>query len=263
MEAKQLLQFLLVILLFSLGGCSTYQVRDFPTSTTLSMVNNLENIRPPERKVEVAIYAFGDQTGQRKPADNLASLSTAITQGAGTWLVQALKNAGKGEWFTVVERMQLDYLLKERQIIRNTRTTYEGDKADAVPPMLFAGVLAAGGVVGYDTNTETGGIGARYLGIGIQDEYRRDMVSVSLRIISVQTGEVLIAVSSQKTILSTKIGMNVFKFIDMGTRLIEVEGGSAKNESTTYAVRKAIEQAVVLVIEEGIDKKLWAYKKGR
>ena len=263
MEAKQLLQFLLVILLFSLGGCSTYQVRDFPTSTTLSMVNNLENIRPPERKVEVAIYAFSDQTGQRKPADNLASLSTAITQGAGTWLVQALKNAGKGEWFTVVERMQLDYLLKERQIIRNTRTTYEGDKADAVPPMLFAGVLAAGGVVGYDTNTETGGIGARYLGIGIQDEYRRDMVSVSLRIISVQTGEVLIAVSSQKTILSTKIGMNVFKFIDMGTRLIEVEGGSAKNESTTYAVRKAIEQAVVLVIEEGIDKKLWAYKKGR
>ena len=263
MEAKQLLQFLLVILLFSLGGCSTYQVRDFPTSTTLSMVNNLENIRPPERKVEVAIYAFGDQTGQRKPADNLASLSTAITQGAGTWLVQALKNAGKGEWFTVVERMQLDYLLKERQIIRNTRTTYEGDKADAVPPMLFAGVLAAGGVVGYDTNTETGGIGARYLGIGIQDEYRRDMVSVSLRIISVQTGEVLIAVSSQKTILSTKIGMNVFKFIDMGTRLIEVEGGSAKNESTTYAVRKAIEQAVVLVIEEGIDKKLWSYKKGR
>jgi curli production assembly/transport component CsgG len=204
---------------------------------------------------------FNDQTGQRKPADNLASLSTAITQGAGTWLVQALKNAGKGEWFTVVERMQLDNLLKERQIIRNTRSTYEGDKAQAVPPMLFAGVLVAGGVVGYDTNTETGGMGARYLGIGIQDEYRRDMVSISLRLISVQTGEVLIAVSSQKTILSTKIGMNVFKFIDMGTKLVEVEGGSAKNESTTYAVRKAIEQAVVLMIEEGINKKLWAYKK--
>jgi len=157
--------------------------------------------------------------------------------------------------------MQLDNLLKERQIIRNTRSTYEGDKAQAVPPMLFAGVLVAGGVVGYDTNTETGGMGARYLGIGIQDEYRRDMVSISLRLISVQTGEVLIAVSSQKTILSTKIGMNVFKFIDMGTKLVEVEGGSAKNESTTYAVRKAIEQAVVLMIEEGINKKLWAYKK--
>jgi len=232
-----------------------------PTSTTVPMVSKLENLRPPERKVEVAIYMFNDQTGQRKPADNLASLSTAITQGAGTWLVQALKNAGKGEWFTVVERMQLDNLLKERQIIRNTRSTYEGDKAQAVPPMLFAGVLVAGGVVGYDTNTETGGMGARYLGIGIQDEYRRDMVSISLRLISVQTGEVLIAVSSQKTILSTKIGMNVFKFIDMGTKLVEVEGGSAKNESTTYAVRKAIEQAVVLMIEEGINKKLWAYKK--
>jgi|TARA_B110000211_G_C14037551_1_gene535281 curli production assembly/transport component CsgG len=250
-----------VILLFSLGGCSTYERRDFSTSTTLPMVSKLEKIRPPERKVELAIYAFNDQTGQRKPADNLASLSTAITQGAGTWLVQAFKNAGKGQWFTVVERMQLDNLLKERQIIRNTRSTYEGDDAQQAPPLLFAGVLAAGGVVGYDTNIETGGIGARALGIGIHDEYRRDMVSVSLRIISVQTGEVLIAVSSQKTILSTKIGMNVFKFVDMGTKLVEIEGGSAKNESTTYAVRKAIEQAVVLVIEEGIDKKYWKYKR--
>ena len=261
MEAKRLLRFLSVILLFSLGGCSTYERRDFSTSTTLPMVSKLEKIRPPERKVEVAIYAFNDQTGQRKPADNLASLSTAITQGAGTWLVQAFKNAGKGQWFTVVERMQLDNLLKERQIIRNTRSTYEGDDAQQAPPLLFAGVLAAGGVVGYDTNIETGGIGARVLGIGIHDEYRRDMVSVSLRMISVQTGEVLIAVSSQKTILSTKIGMNVFKFVDMGTKLVEIEGGSAKNESTTYAVRKAIEQAVVLVIEEGIDKKYWKYKR--
>ena len=260
MEVRQLLQFLLVILLFSIGGCTTIEQLEVPISTSAPMVNKLQNFAPPERKVEIAVYQFVDQTGQRKPSDNLASLSTAVTQGAGTWLVQALKTAGKGEWFTVVERMQLDQLLKERQIIRNTRSTYEGDKAQKVRPLLFAGVLVGGGIVGYDSNTETGGIGARALGIGIQDEYRRDMVSVALRLISVQTGEVLIAVSSQKTILSTKVGMNVFKFLDVGTKLVEVEAGATENESTSYAVRKAIEHCVGQMIEEGIKKELWKFK---
>ncbi len=258
MEVKQLLQFLLVILLFSLGGCTTYEVMETATSTP--MTNKLKNYRPPERKVEIAVYQFNDQTGQRKPSDNLASLSTAVTQGSGTLLVQALKTAGNGEWFTVVERMDLDYLLKERQIIRNTRATYDGDKSEKVRPLLFAGVLISGGIIGYDTNIETGGVGSRYLGIGIRDQYRRDMVSVSLRLISVQTGEVLLAVSSQKTILSTKVGMNVFKFLDMGTELIEIEAGTTENESTTYAVRKAIEHAVNQLIERGIENALWKLK---
>ena len=258
MEVKQLLQFLLVISLFSLSGCTTYEVLEKPTTTP--MMNKLRNYQPPERKVEIAVYKFNDQTGQRKPSDNLASLSTAVTQGAASLLVQALKGAGNGKWFTVVERMDLDYLLKERQIIRNTRTTYDGKKAEQVRPLLFAGVLISGGIIGYDTNIETGGVGSRYLGIGIRDQYRRDIVSVSLRLISVQTGEVLLAVSSQKTILSTKVGMNVFKFLDMGTELIEIEAGTTENESTTYAIRKAIEYGVNQVIERGIENGLWKLK---
>ena len=123
MQAKRLLQFLSAILLFSLVGCATYERIERPTSTSFPMVKKLKDFAPPERKVEIAVYQFIDQTGQRKPSDNLASLSTAVTQGAGTWLVQALKSAGNGKWFTVVERMQLDQLLKERQIIRNTRST--------------------------------------------------------------------------------------------------------------------------------------------
>ena len=260
MEVKQLFQFLLVALLFSLGGCSTTKLFQDPTSTSSPMVNKLENFPPPERKVEIAVYKFVDQTGQRKPTDVGASFSMAVTQGAGTWLVQALKTAGKGEWFTVVERMQLDELLKERQIIRNTRTTYDGENAQKVRPLTFAGVFVAGGIVGYDSNVETGGVGARYLGVGPQVEYRRDMVSVGLRLISVQTGEVLLAVSSQKTILSAKLAINVFTFLDMGTKLLEVEAGVTENESTSYAVRKAIEHCVIQIIEEGIKEELWKFK---
>ena len=191
----------------------------------------------------------------------MALISTAVTQGAEIWLIQALKKASRGEWFTVVERTALDNLLKERQIIRNTRKNYDGDTAEKIKPLLFAGVLLTGGIVGYDTNTSTGGMGVRYLGIGVSDEYRKDMVTVALRLISVQTGEVLLAVSSQKTILSTKLSATVFRFLDMGTKLLETEAGITDNESTTYAVRKAIEQAVIEIIKEGEQKELWKFKE--
>ena len=258
MVVRLLSLFLLATLLSS---CASIQPQDAPVPSTVPLVDELYNITPPERKVPVAVYKFNDVTGQRKSSSSLALLSSAVTQGGDIWLIQALKKAGKGEWFQVIERMELENLLKERQIIRNTRKNYDGDTAEKIKPLLFAGVLLTGGIVGYDTNTSTGGMGVRYLGIGMSDEYRKDMVTVALRLISVQTGEVLLAVSSQKTILSTKLSATVFKFLDMGTKLLETESGMTDNESTTYAVRKAIEQSVIEIIKEGEKKELWEFKK--
>lgn len=258
MVVRLLSLFLLATLLSS---CASIQPQDAPAPSTAPLVDELYNITPPERKVPVAVYKFNDVTGQRKSSSSLALLSSAVTQGGDIWLIQALKKAGKGKWFQVIERMELENLLKERQIIRNTRNSYEGDKAEKIKPLLFAGVLLTGGIVGYDTNTSTGGLGVRYLGIGVSDEYRKDMVTVALRLISVQTGEVLLAVSSQKTILSTKLSATVFKFLDLGTKLLETEAGITDNESTTYAVRKAIEQAVIEIIKEGEQKELWKFKE--
>ena len=260
MVVQLLLRFLSGILLFSIIGCTTVPEEE-PKISSAPLVDQLNTLPPPVRKVTIAVYKFGDLTGQRKSSETLALLSTAVTQGADVWLIQALKKAGKGEWFQVVERIGLDNLLKERQIIRNTRTSYEGKDAKKLKALLFAGVLIEGGIVGYDTNMITGGIGARYLGIGIHDEYRRDMVTIGLRLISVQTGEVLLAVSTQKTILSTRIGISVFKFLDVGTKLLETEAGFTQNESVTYAVRKAIEAAVVQIVKKGEEKELWEFKK--
>ena len=260
MVVKRLLQFLSAILLFSAAGCQTVPIEESKVSSA-PLVNQLEILIPPVRKVPIAVYQFGDLTGQRKPSETLASFSTAVTQGAHVMLIQALKKAGNGEWFQVVERVGLDNLLKERQIIRNTREQFEGKDAKKLKGLLFAGVLLEGGVVGYDTNIETGGVGARYLGLGIHDEYRRDIVSVGIRLISVQTGEVLLAISTHKTILSTKVGLNVFRFLDMGTKLLETEIGFTQNESITYAVRKAIETSVVELVKKGEKNKLWEFKK--
>jgi curli production assembly/transport component CsgG len=198
-------------------------------------------------------------TGQRKPGDGVALISTAVTQGAHIWLLQSLKRAGNGKWFMVVERVALDNLLKERQIIRQTRET-AGDKED-LSALLFAGVIVEGGIVGYDTNTKTGGIGARLLGIGVQDEFREDRISVGIRLVSVSSGEVLLAISSEKTILSSRMSATVFRFLDVGTKLLEIEAGYTENESVSYAVRKAIDKAVYDMIGMGIKQGLWKFKE--
>mgnify|MGYP001334129263 CR=1 FL=1 len=70
-----------------------------------------------------------DKTGQRKPNQNFSQLSSAITQGSEVWVVQALKEVGDSTWFTVVERIGLDNLVKERQLIKSTREVYEGKEA--------------------------------------------------------------------------------------------------------------------------------------
>ena len=175
------LRCLLTIFSFSiLFGCQTIPA-DPPTSTNEPLYQKLETVGTPVQKVPIAVYSFKDMTGQRKPGDGVALISMAVTQGAHVWLLQSLKRAGAGKWFMVVERIGLENLLKERQIIRQTRQTH-GDK-DKLKPLLFAGVLIEGGIVGYDTNTMTGGIGARLLGIGAQDEYREDSVSIGIRLV--------------------------------------------------------------------------------
>ena len=213
--------------------------------------------------ITIAVYSFLDKTGQRKPSTKFSQLSTAISQGADVWVIQALKEAGDGTWFKVVERMGLDNVIKERQLIRSTREAYDGDQAvgNSLKPLIFAGLLLEGGVVAYDTNIDTGGSGARYFGIGISEEYRVDQVTVAMRIVAVQTGEVLITVSGTKTIASHKSGTDVFRFLDMGTKALEIESGVAMNEPVNYAIRSAIEYCVIEVIKQGKDQGLWKYKE--
>ena len=222
----------------------------------------LLNIQAPLSRPVVAVYpsAFTDQTGQRKSNSEFALFSSAITQAPSNLLIRTLKHASNGEFFRVVERVGLDNLVKERQLIRSTREVYEGKEAVKLKPMLFAGLILEGGVVGYDSNTTSGGAGARYFGIGANTQYRTDQVTVSMRIVSVQTGEVLLSVATEKIIASHKTSADVFRFLDLGTKALEIEAGSAVNEPTNYAVRTAIEAAIVELVKQGVEKELWDYK---
>ena len=231
---------------------------DAPEAVDLPSYIELLQLPPAEEKPIVAVYNFLDKTGQRKAREGIADFSTATTQGGVELLIDALKTAGGGTWFRVVERQGVDNLVRERQIIRSARQEFAGEGGpQPLNPLLFAGMIIEGGIIGYDTNIVTGGRGARTLGIGYAKQYRKDVVTVSVRAVSVLTGEVLLNVQARKTILSYGAGGDIFRFIEEGTQLVEYEDGVGNNESVTYATRAAIEAAVLELIYQGHDRGYW------
>ena len=238
---------------------------DMPQVIKLPAHLELLNLPPAKERPVVAVYGFKDLTGQRKSEDNIASFSTAVTQGGTAMVIDALKTAGGGTWFRVVERTGLDALVRERQIIRSARIDFEkatGEEQQGLQPLLFAGIIIEGGIIGYDSNLLTGGRGARTLGIGFSKQYRQDAVTISMRAVSVLTGEILLNVQTRKTILSYGAGGDVFRFIEEGTQLLEIEDGVGNNESVTYATRSAVEAAVLELIYQGHDRGFWVLEEG-
>jgi curli production assembly/transport component CsgG len=221
----------------------------------------LLEIPPAKEMPVVAVYQFTDKTGQRKARPGIADFSTAVTQGGVEMVVDALKTAGQNSWFRVVERNGIDHLVRERQIIRSARQDVakkQGqEKYQELNPLLFAGIIIEGGIIGYDTDIKSGGRGARTLGVGVSRQYRQDVVTISMRAISVLTGEVLLNVQTRKTVFSYGTGGDVFKFIEEGTQLVEFEDGIGNNESVTYAVRTAIEAGVLELIYQGHRRGYW------
>ena len=222
------------------------------------MLDDLMALPPPVRQLTVAVYNFEDQTGQNKPNETFSEYSRAVTQGGATILVNALERAGRKSWFKVAERRGLPALLQERQIIRAMRESYGGG-AQTLPPLTYAGLLLEGGIIGYDSNTLTGGFGARFLGIGGDTQYRRDTVTVYLRAVSVQTGEVIKSVNTTKTVYSVLLHGDAFRYIGFN-KLLEIEGGITTNEPVQLAVKQAIEKAVFTLIMEGALDGYWQFR---
>lgn len=215
--------------------------------------HDLLKLPPPRGKIVVAVYGFRDQTGQYKPSPD-SSFSTSVTQGAATMLVKALKDSG---WFTPVERESLQELLTERRIVRALDGSQGKDAPDIkIPALLPASVLIDGGIIGFESNVRTGGLGARFLGVGLSTQYRVDQVTVGLRSVDIRTGQVLQTVSTTKTIFSYEVRPSVFKFVNFKD-LLEIEGGITQNEPAQLAVREAIESAVIHLTVQGLKDRSW------
>jgi curli production assembly/transport component CsgG len=259
---------LIALAALAITGCSTVRpfgeigIKDQPviSGTMLKEINTLPSPEGPP--IAVAIYGFKDLTGQRKPSQTLSLFSTAVTQGAEAYLIKTMQEAGNRQWFTVVERVGLDNLLKERQMIKQTREIYEGANAKMLPPLTMAGIIIEGGIIDYNSNSLTGGSGVAIFGIGAQTQYTQDIVVISLRLVSVQTGEVLTTVTVEKNLLSTSDGMTGMKFFNNYTQSFEIDSSQTFNEPGNYALRSAIESGIVELVKKGERQGLWKFKTG-
>lgn len=243
-----------------LAGCSTQPAANVISNAQLTpatrATKDLLQLPAPKGKVAVGVYALRDQTGQYKPSPD-SSFSTAVTQGATSILIKALKDSG---WFIPVERENLQNLLTERKIVRALEMPQEkGAPTIQLPPLMPATVLIEGGIVAYETNVRTGGAGARYLGVGVSEQYRVDQVTVSLRAIDIRGGQILNSVSTTKTIYSHQLSTGVYRFVNF-KRLLELEAGYTRNEPVQLCVREAIESAVVHLTIQGLKDRVWALK---
>lgn len=216
---------------------------DTPSGTMLA----LQLGDKPKYAIPVSVYAFRDQTGQYKPQANVSSFSTAVTQGATSMLTQTLIETG---WFSPLEREGLQNLLTERKI-------HSGNKKNGeLPSLKEARLVLEGGIVGYESNVSTGGIGAEYFGIGASELYREDQITLYLRAVDVHSGQVLLSVSSNKKVFSQELRSGLFRYVAFN-RLAEMEGGYSTNEPVQQAVKLALEAAVVALIEQGLQRGFW------
>jgi curli production assembly/transport component CsgG len=239
------------------AGCNILQPAPVDSPAALTPVSkgyrDLTRLPPPKGKIPVAVYGFRDQTGQYKPSPD-SSFSTAVTQGAASILTKALKDSG---WFTPVEREGLQNLLTERRVIRAIENPQDkGNPAIQLPPLMPANVVIEGGVIAYENNVRTGGVGVRYLGVGISEQYRVDQVSINLRAVDVRTGQVLSSVSTTKTVYSRQLNTGVYTYVSF-KELLEAEVGYSRNEPPQLAVKEAVEAAVIHLIVQGVRDKLW------
>lgn len=242
-----------------LQGCAVREPmsadQETPTLTPrTSTYQDLLDLPRPRGPLVAAVYGFRDQTGQYKPSP-ASSFSTAVTQGAASMLVDAMQASG---WFIVLEREGLQNVLTERKIIRASQAKPDvaPNIQSELPSLLAANIIMEGAIVAYETNVRSGGQGARYLGIGVSQEYRVDQVTVNLRAIDVRSGQVLSNVMTTKTIYSIGRSANVYKFIEF-KELLEAEAGYTTNEPAQLCVLSAIEAAVAHLIAQGVDRRLW------
>ncbi|WP_232845671.1 CsgG/HfaB family protein [Aurantimonas marina] len=263
-RARLARRFALTLCIAPLAGCVTTEsyIDTLPVVAPVSYPNDaLRRLPPPAKKTAVAVYDLEDLTGQFKERENVQTLSRAVTQGGAAILIKALQDAGERRWFMVLERKELDDLLKERQIITEMRRLYRGEEkinANVLPPLLHAGIIVQGGIIGYDTNTVTGGAGANFLGIGGDAKYIQDVVTVTLRAVSTKTGEVLTSVTTRKAVASYSLQGGAFRYVKLD-ELLQAEAGTTYNEPKQIAVQSAVEKAVEAMIVEGAELGVWSF----
>jgi curli production assembly/transport component CsgG len=256
------LKLLFVALCISVAGCARYDntgslnIRPL-TGQFTTPGQMLATLPPPGVALSVAVYDFQDLTGQNKSSmsSTFAEFSRAITQGASAILVDALKTAGHGSWFKVVERGYLDSLLRERKLIQDTYLVLKKNPRSKIDPLQFADYLLTGGVVSYDTATSYASAAGGFAGYEAGVNASKSLVTVNLRLVRVRDGVVMKSIDASRPIVSAGASASAARVVN--NSVLSAQAAAGLNEATQTAVRECIEVAVYELIRQGVQDQLW------
>ncbi len=232
------------MLSLSLGGCIAGSTDD-PMAKPAMLVPDtktgivLDTLPPPRRSLDVTVYNFPDLTGQNKEKRQFRGV---LAGSHARWQRDPDRRADQGG-----RRQLVQCRRAQRPAAAPTGTPdhskhphrRRGDKAPSLPPLRFAGILLEGGIIGFDSDETTGGVGANYLGVGPNVQYRQDIITVALRAVSVQTGRIVASVTTTKTIYSLQVQGTAFLFAAVD-QILQADLGFTKNSPATLGVREGV-----------------------
>ncbi|PMH75364.1 hypothetical protein BCU63_05175, partial [Vibrio splendidus] len=164
-------------------------------------------------------------------------------------LMHSLSGLNDGKLYKVIDRTFLAQMLDERQLA-SISVSPKNLGVLKVPSIVFTG-----GVIAYDHNNKQVAGGFFFNDFSLSSEYSMDTVTVSLRAVSVKTGEILLSSISKKTIISISAGINSYKIFD--DNLMQLEMGGSYNEPISVATRLAIEQSILDITKQALELGWW------
>lgn len=144
--------------------------------------------------------------------------------------------------------------LKENMPREETFTA--ADAPAALPYVSTANYIITGSIVDYSSNYESGGAGLGLLNVRAYDEIRRDMVTLSLRLVDTRSSRILSTSTVSKSIFSRKTQAGGAGYVTVSA-VLEGEAGIAVNEPGVFAMSRAINLALANIIEDARTKGIW------
>jgi curli production assembly/transport component CsgG len=276
--------------LLGLSACSHLQAANDPPAH-IAVIGSLAKtspmlaqLPPPPRQITVAVYDFPDLTGQRKPTAPgavVSELSTAVTQGASSIVIEALQAAGNGTYFNVVDRTRDADQVRERSVIADSTGSPSnkpdkkgdgktGSSAANVRRLRPAEYIINGGLVAFERSVLISNSSLSILGIGGAKSVIRNYVSVTMRLVRADTAEVVASVTAYRSIDTDTAGISSHSRAANGlypdslltkypspSDYLEADFSGTRNEMTQIAIREAIEADLIELIDRGNRMALW------
>ena len=171
-----------------------------------------------------------------------------LGNGMADMLANSLANSGR---FILLERPEVERILKEQNFAASGRTTKEGGAK--IGKMLRAQILVVGAVTEFSSSVSKQGLGGRFKGIGLGLKKSESHVAITLRLIDTETGEVLYSERVKANPKSTGIAA------DYSSSDFSIGGSQFKKTPLGEATQQVIDQAV-LIISKRMQGQPW---KGR